>query len=95
MEPRAAHRKSEADIFDFRKPTTSAVMPPLTPPVTKADTIELISSPDVAAAPPIPSTAFRTCPMTPPPNAPATELPNGPRFVSLERFPAALCQAHR
>jgi len=35
-----------AAILDLRKPTTSAVTPPLTPPVKKADTTDPISSPE-------------------------------------------------
>ena len=67
----------------------SAVTPPLTPPVKKADTTEPISSPEAAAVPPMPRIAFRICPPTPPPNAPAIEFPNGPRLKSFEAAPAA------
>jgi hypothetical protein len=38
---------------------TSAVRPPLTPPVTKAETMVPISSPEAAAVPPKPRTALR------------------------------------
>ena len=40
----------------------SAVTPPLTPPVKKADTTVPISSPEAAAVLPMPRIAFRICP---------------------------------
>jgi hypothetical protein len=60
------------------------VRPPLTPPVTNAETMEPISSPDAAAVPVKPNTALSTWPPTPPSIAPA--MPQRPEIDVLGKI---------